>query len=231
MKILCIIPARKSSERLKNKNIKLLCGKPLISYSIEHALSSNYIDEICVSSDCNNIKEISNNYNITFIKRPKDLCTSEASSESALIHTIDFLKNKNKEFDYIVFLQCTSPIRRKNDIDDAIQLLIDNDADSLFSSFKDFSFSWSENSNQLESFNYDYKSRKREQDFKPYINENGSIYIFKPEILKNFNNRLGGKIINYDMPEWTSFQIDDIYDFEIISSIMSNKFFYNKIDN
>lgn len=225
MKILSIIPARKGSERLKNKNTKLLCGKPLISYSIEHALHSKYINNIVVTSDCREIEKISQNYNINYINRPKNLCTSSATSESALIHVLEFFENKNIIFDIVVFLQCTSPIRRKNEIDNAIDHFLKNEADSLFSCFDDVSFFWKKNGKKLKSFNYDYNHRKREQDFEPYLNENGSIYIFKPKILKKYNNRLGGSIVAYRMPEWASFQIDNEEDFEIISSIMKNKFF------
>lgn len=231
MKILAIIPARKGSKRLKNKNIMNLIGKPLIEYSIEHAKHSKLITDICITSNCNQIRKIASDHNIVFIKRPENLCTDKASSESALAHALDQMESIDKNYDLVVFLQCTSPIRRMSDIDDAINNLISSNADSLFSGFKNHNFYWRNQSGNFESVNYDYKNRKREQDFNPNINENGSIYIFKPNILRKENNRLGGKIVFHEMPEWASFQIDDILDFEIVSSILKNKIFVNQISD
>jgi len=229
LKVLAIIPARKGSKRLKGKNIKNLCGKPLIAHTFEHAKKSKYINDIVVTSDSREIKEIASKYKIKYLTRPKTLCDDKSSSESALVHALDECEKSRGKYDLVVFLQCTSPIRRKNEIDNAIDFFLKNKADSLFSCFEDVSFFWEKKGKKIKSFNYDYNNRKREQDFEPYLNENGSIYIFKPQILKKHNNRLGGSIVAYKMPEWASFQIDHEEDFEVISSIMKNKLFIKRI--
>ena len=102
-------------------------------------------------------------------------------------------------------------MRETKDIDNAIKKIIAEDADSLFSAAEigDF-FIWRRNGDTLESLNYDYKERKRRQDFGEQFVENGSIYIFKPEILFAHNNRLGGKIVISEMELWKSFEIDNM---------------------
>ena len=102
MKVVSIIPARKGSKGIKNKNLIDLCGKPLINYSLEASLKS-LVEETWVSSDSEEILEISKNLGAKTIKRPKELCNDDSSSESALIHFA-----KNVDFDILVFIQCQS---------------------------------------------------------------------------------------------------------------------------
>jgi N-acylneuraminate cytidylyltransferase len=117
-------------------------------------------------------------------------------------------------------LQPTSPIRREYDIDRAIEKLIDGNGDSLLSVYENSSFLWSKEGKPL---NYDHKARPRRQDKEWELVENGSIYITKRNILLKENNRLGGKIMTYVMPEWASFEIDTQFDFELVEYIARNK--------
>ncbi len=102
--------------------------------------------------------------------------------------------------------------------------IIKLNADSLFSSSKleDF-FIWEDNSGTFNSINYDFQNRKRRQDVKPQFLENGSIYIFKPDILKMYNNRLGGKIVTYIMDFWKSYEIDSLEDKDLCEWYFKNK--------
>jgi YrbI family 3-deoxy-D-manno-octulosonate 8-phosphate phosphatase len=130
------------------------------------------------------------------------------------------VKKGAEEPELVVFLQCTSPIRRARDIDMAAAQLRSAGADSLFSACENKRFIWARRDAALHPMNYDYKHRKREQDFEKQYRENGSIYIFKPWVLAKENNRLGGKIEVYEMDYWSSFQIDSPEDAELCSWIL-----------
>ena len=176
-----IIPARGGSKRIRDKNLKILSGKPLIEHTIFHALNSKFSSEIYVSTDSRNIKKVCNKYSIHVIKRPKKISDDLASSEDALLHTLDIFKSKNKyDPEYVIFLQCSSPFRKKNDINNAYNKIIKEKSDSLLSVTESKKFLWAENNHgNNKAINYDIENRKREQDFKGCYEENGSIYISK----------------------------------------------------
>ena len=131
MKVLAIIPAREGSKRLPGKNIKLLCGKPLIHYSIESAQKSKLVDKIILTTDSKKIAKISG-LNIPFL-RPKRLSNDESLSIEFVIHALKALKKLGYIPDIIVLLQPTQPCRPDNIIDDSIKLLIKSKANSVIS--------------------------------------------------------------------------------------------------
>jgi CMP-N,N'-diacetyllegionaminic acid synthase len=220
MNIVCIIPARGGSKGVPQKNIRKVDGKPLLQYSIEQALATLVIDKVYVSTDDAQIKEIAEQAGASVVFRPEKLSGDTATSESALIHVLD---NINEEIDYIVFLQCTSPIRCPNDIQNAIDLLLQNQGDSLLSVVQNHTFLWTEENGQGVSINYDYTARPRRQDMPIQYRENGSIYIVKPEILRKYNNRLGGKIVLFPMADDSAVDIDTEHDLLIAESILQRK--------
>ncbi len=219
-KVTAVIPARAGSKGIHNKNIIDFCGKPLIAWSIEQAMQSKYIEDVYVSTDGEEIAEISEIYGAEIIWRPADLASDTASSESALIHALSVMKKKS-EISAVVFLQATSPIRLSEDIDNAIDMFFDNSYDSLFSMsvLEDYCI-WEKTENELYSLTYDYLKRGRRQEREPLFLENGSIYIFRPEILITCKNRLGGKIGMYEMPFDRSYEIDSVDDIEMCSYFM-----------
>jgi len=215
--MIAIIPARGGSKGIKNKNILKIAGKPLIVWSIEHALQSKSVDAVFVTTDDAEILEIAQKAGAKVIKRPKELANDTATSESALLHALDSIE---KEYSIvpknIVFLQATSPVREAYDIDRAFKVYQEQELDSLFSCCKvEDRFVWEKDENRYKSVSYDHENRRRRQDVTPRFLENGSIYIFKYNILRLDNNRLGGKIGVYEMPIWKSFQIDKPEDIEI----------------
>lgn len=232
MNIICIIPARGGSKGIPKKNIMEFCGKPLIVWSIEQAKASQYIKEVYVSSDDKEILKISEESGAKTIKRPKKMAADYSPSEGALQHAVDHIQKSYKEkIDTVVFLQATSPIRTSEEIDEAIELFLSKKADSLFSAVKIEDFlMWEPFQDGYRSITYDYKNRGRRQDRKPYYLEHGSIYIFKPETLKRYNNRLGGKIAIYIMDCWKSFQIDRPEDVEICEYFMRKKILNKKTE-
>jgi len=229
-KIIAIIPARGGSKGIPKKNIVNFSGKPLLAWSIEDAKDSKLINDVYVSTDDKAIAEVSKDYGAKVIWRPKEISGDFSPSEDALKHAINEIYKKNPEkINYIVFLQATSPLRETKDIDNAINKIISEKADSLFSGAEigDFLI-WKKDKNQLKSLNYNYKNRKRRQDFGKQFVENGSIYIFKPEVLFKYNNRLGGKIVISEMEFWKSFEVDNLKDLKFCQEIFKIKGFNKK---
>jgi N-acylneuraminate cytidylyltransferase len=219
--ILTIIPARGGSKGIRGKNIRPLAGKPLLAHTIEQAQATPLINRIIVSTDNADIAQVARQYGAEVIWRPAAISGDTASSESALLHTLDYLlDNEAYEPDLVVFLQCTSPLRRPHDIDQAIQTLIEQEADSLVSVVPVVVWLWRMVEGQPRSFNYDYQQRLRRQERPLEYNENGSIYIFKPWVLRQFNNRLGGKITLYEMDEWSNIDIETLADLKLAEWVM-----------
>ena len=227
MSIITIIPARGGSKGLSGKNIKTLAGKPLIAHSIIHSKEAKLVDKVYVSTDDREIAEISRDYGAEIINRPDELAGDIASSESALIHAVEQIEATEVTIDLVVFLQCTSPIRTEIDIDNAIRKVKTEGADSLLSVSPSHRFLWQEVDGVAKSINYDYRHRPRRQDMPSQYVENGSIYVFKPWVLKQLNNRLGGKIALLTMSEAASWEIDSLLDFEIAESLLKKQVIAN----
>ncbi len=217
--ILALIPARGGSKGIPRKNIKELAGKPLIAHNIEAAKNSKYIQGVYVSTDDLEISRISQEFGAIAIDRPAEMATDQAPSELALFHFAD-----NVHFDVLVFLQCTSPLTRSEDIDGAVEKFLSGH-DSVLSVCEDHGgflcggFTWNENG---EPFGYDYKNRPRRQDVGKKYRENGAIYVMSREGLLKHRNRLHGKIGLYIMPRHRSFEIDEPGDFEIVEVFIKN---------
>lgn len=227
MNVIAIILARSGSKGIPKKNLVPFCGKPLIAWTIEQARKAKTIQAVYVSTDGVEIAQVAKEYGALVIKRPKELATDTSSSEEALLHALEKIQ-QDRKVDIVVFLQCTSPLREPEDIDNAFKMFIEEKADSLFSVavLEDFCI-WKHQEGKLASITFDYKNRGMRQQREPYYLENGSIYIFKPEILCKCNNRLGGKMIMYEMPYWKSFEIDTWEDLEICEYFMQKKILSN----
>ncbi len=207
---------------MPRKNALPFCGKPLLAWTILQAKASKYVQDVYISSDNKEILRVAKKFGAKGIKRPSALATDIASSEAALIHALNRVeKESNRKIDLVVFLQATSPLRTAADVDMAIETLVAQRADSLFSAaiLEDCCI-WQKSAGKLKSITFDYRRRGRRQNRKPLYLENGSIYIFKPEILKKYNNRLGGRIGLYFMDYWKSFEIDKKEDVELCEYFM-----------
>lgn len=222
MHIVAIIPARAGSKGIKDKNIIEFCGRPLLAWSIQQAKNSKQVNSVYVSTDGREIAEVAKKFGAEVIVRPYSISSDYATSESALLHALSEIEKK-EEIDAVVFLQATSPLRRQGDIDAAIEKFVRDGLDSLFSvAILDDYCIWEKKNGQLSSLTYDYKNRGRRQEREPYYLENGSIYIFKPDVIKKYNNRLGGKIGMYEMPFSQSFEIDTSRDVYVCKIFMEN---------
>ena len=220
---LAIIPARGGSKRLPRKNILDLCGKPLISWSIEAALKSKYISKVVVSSDDEEILNISSNFGADIIKRPYELANDTATTFDAIKHTI----NNLEKYDYIVLLQPTSPLRNEKHIDEAIELLEEKQADAIVSVCEmDHSPLWSNTlpkDGNMRGFLREEILNKRSQDLEKYYRLNGAVYICKTDkLLENKSFFLKDNIFAYIMDRKSSIDIDEEIDFEI-AKVLINK--------
>lgn len=209
--VIAIIPARGGSKGIPKKNIVNLAGKPLISYIIEAAKSSNFISKIYVSTDDNEISSIVKNLDVDVIMRPSELSMDDSSSESALLHVIDQLrKNNDKIPDLIVFLQCTSPLTLSSDIDNTIKKLLLENADTSFTVTPSHYFLWTEKSNgDAVAINHIKNERKRRQDCNPQYTETGSVYVMRYEGFLKYKHRFFGKTVLSVIPPERALDIDE----------------------
>jgi len=225
MEIVAFIPARGGSKGILKKNIKVLAGKPLIAWSIEQALTSKLITRVIVSTDCPEIAKIAKQYGaeVPFF-RPQSISGDKATTESAMLHCCEYLKEKNQLPELFILIQATSPIRANEQLDKAIKAFQKNKYDSLLTVSQSHRFTWKNKSKPKAS--YDFKNRPRRQDIKKkdqeYL-ETGSFYITKTKMLMESKNRLVGNIGLFETPEDESYEIDSLVDFIICEEILNNK--------
>ena len=221
MELLCIIPARGGSKGIPRKNLQLLAGKPLLAHTIEQAIAARTVSRVVVSTNDEEIGNVAREFGAEVVWRPEALSGDTASSESALRHCVEYLQaEEGYQPDVVLFLQCTSPLRRRNDIDDAIGQMLVDEADSLVSVVPVVVWLWRIQDGHPVSFNYDYHRRLRRQDRPQEFNENGSLYAFKPWVLLQHNNRLGGKITLYQMDEWSNLDIESMADLKLAELVL-----------
>ncbi len=223
---LALIPARAKSKRLPNKNILPLVGKPLISWTIEAALKSQYIDEIFISTDSPKIVEIAKKYDIYVpFLRPSSLSQDDTPTMDVVRHVIEYYKENKKDFDYIVLLQPTSPLRREKDVDCAIEFLFQKNADGVISVAETFHSPLWMNTLPEDLSMKDFLPKniinKRSQDLPTYYMLNGAIYIGKTnKVLRENTFFLSDNIYAYIMPREKSIDIDDKIDFRLAEILM-----------
>ena len=224
--MLAIIPAKKISKRLPNKNTKLLGGKPLIAHTIEAAIKSKQITRVIVTTDCPKIAKISKKYGaeVPFL-RPKRLTTNQSGKLEVCKHVINFLvKKEGINISSFVVLQPTSPLRLVKDINEAIKIFKKRKADSVVSFCKTKPLEWHRYFRKDGSF---YSNKKKNTISNPsnktnYL-VNGSIYIFRTSFI-NKNITYNKKSFSYVMPRERSIDIDDIDDLENARYLISKKF-------
>jgi len=229
--MLAIVPARCGSKGLKDKNIKLLDGKPLIAHTITKAKKSKYISDIIISTDCKKIEDIAISYGAkSHFLRPKDLASDTSSVIDAYIYTIDRL---NSEFGYnideFMVLQPTSPLREVVDIDSAIELFRVKNADSVVGyTVEDHPISWHKYINKDLTFtNIFEENLKNRQEVRETYYPNGAIFIFKYDIIKEKKYYTKNSYA-YIMPKSRSVDIDTIDDFLYAEFLLNKAVVYAK---
>ncbi len=217
--VVALILCKGNSKGVKNKNMKIFSGKPLMYWTIKSLKESKIINKIYISSESKKILNYAKKQKITCIKRPKSMSKPKSQSEEAILHALKIMKSN---FDYIVFPQVTSPIRPKNIFDKSLKFYFKQGFDSLFSAnIPSKIFFWKKNKKKIIP-QYNIDKRPMRQDIKDIFLENGSFYIFeKRGFIKN-RNRLFGKIGAYLIDKKFSYDIDEEVDFKINELVKKN---------
>ena len=217
-KIICLIPARSASKRIRNKNIIKIKNKPLIKLVVDKILKSNLIKEYYVASDKKYIfDQIKSKSKQIFFFQRSSFCSKSTSTTESVIN--EFLKKTNIDADIIVLLQITNPFISSKILDNAINFFLKKKYDSLLSVVESKHFLW-KISKKTCSINYNYKKRERSQNIQSYYVENGSFYIFYKKNYEKYKNRLHGKIGLFKMPLESYYEIDNLKDLEIIKKLV-----------
>jgi len=227
--VLAIIPARGGSKGLPGKNIKELCGKPLIAWCLETAKACGSIDRVVVSTDDKNIADVAKKYGaeVPFM-RPVELATDTTSTIDVIIHAVNwFEKYENYQPAYILLLQPTSPLRTAEDIEGAIQTLNDKNARAVVSVCEAEHHPWwsntlPENDNMKDFIRSDILNERR-QDLPVFYRLNGAIYLADTDYLHRHNGFFGPDTFAYKMPKSQSVDIDSAIDFKLAELLFEEK--------
>jgi len=218
-----LIPARGGSKGLKKKNLYPVNNKPLISWTIESAISSHYLEQIFVSSDDNSILEIASKEGVNCIERPANLAEDTSSMESVIMHSIEQIDKQGIGFKYLILLQPTSPLRDSKDIDLACKKFIQLKANSLISVTNVESsvlktLVKDDNGFLKPAFDNKFPSMNRQQlplAYKP----NGAIYIINKKLFLNNPTLFQKNTAMYEMKENKSIDVDSINDIHAIEKL------------
>tara|TARA_B110000483_G_scaffold35497_1_gene43350 strand:+ start:3113 stop:3808 length:696 start_codon:yes stop_codon:yes gene_type:complete len=214
-RVLAVIPARGGSKGVSRKNVRLLAGKPLIVWTIEQAAQSRYIDTVLVSSEDEEICQVArqSGAEIPFV-RPMELATDTAAGVDVLCHAVE---NSGGDYDYVVLLQPTSPLRESTDIDEAIERCVGKAATSVVSvaeaTKSPYWMYQMQDGGELTPFVENAASNRQELPQSYALN--GAVYVLEvPTLLAN-RKILDGQTLGYVMPAERSYDIDSETDFLI----------------
>ena len=224
MQTIAFIPVRGGSKSIPLKNIKPFCGKPLVCWNIETLEACPLVDEIIVATDSLEIEQVvlAGHYKKTHIyHRSAENACDTASTESVML---EYIKQSDKGTmynvqgnDIFMLVQATSPLTQTCHFTEALQQYAKGEYDSMLTCVRNKRFFWKADGSSL---NYDYRHRPRRQEFDGLLMENGAFYISTVGNILASGNRLSGRIGIYEMPEYTSFEIDEPDDWIIMENLM-----------
>lgn len=226
---IAFIPVRGGSKSIPLKNIKSMCGKPLVYWTVAAACGCDKIDKVYVATDSDKIRatllEIQKaETNTVFDKlevigRSAESASDTASTESAMLEFAE-----NYDFDHIVLIQATSPLLTADDLNRGFALYEEADTDSVLSVVRQKRFNWSVDADgTAQALNYDYFHRPRRQEFEGYCVENGAFYITSKARLLETGNRISGRVKAVEMDEDTFFEIDEPSDWKMIEMLLERR--------
>ena len=224
-RFLALIPARAGSKGLKNKNIRILRGKPLIAYTIEAALESGVFERVVVSTESEEIAAIATRHGaeVPFV-RPAELTTDTASITHVLLHALDFFREQKMDFTYLSLLQPTSPLRTSDDIRVAADLILEKDANAIVSICEtDHPPAWSNTlpaNGSMDGFMNKEIRNLRRQDLPRYYRVNGAVYIARVDYFRRFLDWFVEGSCAYIMPPERSIDIDTEFDLKFCECLM-----------
>lgn len=216
--VIAFIPVRGGSKSIPLKNIKPFCGKPLVYWNIKALSECKKINRIVIATDSEEIKRTVASFSFDKVelynRRPEN-AVDTASTESVMLEFIE--ADNTVDSDIFMLVQATSPLTQTVHFSEALEMYAENAYDSILSCVRNYRFFWNEDGT---SKNYDYRNRPRRQDFSGMLMENGAFYINTVKNIKESKNRLSGKIGIYEMPKYTSAEIDEPDDWIILENFM-----------
>lgn len=231
-KVLAIIPARGGSKGIPGKNVRVLYGKPLLAWPVDAALKSRYVDRVIVSTEDPAIASVATNAGaeVPFL-RPGELATDTAKSTDVVLHALKFYKDRQETYDYVVFLEPTSPLTDAGDIDSALMLLSESraKADSIVGispvggTHPDFDVRLDKNGLISPYAEPDFSSLKRRQDTEPIYFLEGSLYMSSVESFFEKGTFYHERTMGYVVPRWKSFEADELMDWICIEALMGHR--------
>ena len=224
---LCIIPARGGSKGIPNKNIVDVNGHPLISYSIRTAIDSCVFDRIIVSTDSSEIAKVAKKYGAEIpYCRPEQLSTDDSKVEDTIYHALDWVGKHDKEYDYVCFLQPTSPLLEPEDVINVKEMLFEKSADMIVSVGESpINISWAREIPEdlsMKDFDEDVCGTNK-QGFENTYFLNGAIYLGKWDIFYDKKNYYKQNTYAYKMPYEKSIDIDYPVDLKIVEYFIKNR--------
>ena len=220
-KILALIPARGGSKGLPGKNVRPMLGKPLMVWSVQHALEAGCADKIIVSTDSPEAADAAKaaGAQVPFL-RPAALATDKASSADVIIHAVEFLEAKGEKFDTLVLLEPTSPLREPYDITAALDLMAENPAARAVisvakaeGSHPDFCVELNSGSKLIFRPGQAESVPKRRQEIRDLYYFEGTIYVSDIETFKARRTFVHDATLGYVVPRWKAVEIDELSDF------------------
>ena len=213
MKILAVIPARAGSKGIPNKNIRIVCGHPLIYYSIKNALDSKYITDVIISTDSPEVRIIATQMGTKYKWRDKSLCGDDVTLDSVIYDAVP----KDEQWDYIVTMQPTSPTLKVETLDAAIKYTIDNDLETCISAVNAPHLSWRDENGQKVP---NYEKRLNRQYLPANYLETGAFFISKGSIVTP-QSRFGKKVGVYEVSENEAQDVDTFNDLRSVAATLS----------
>jgi CMP-N-acetylneuraminic acid synthetase len=218
--------ARGGSKGLLRKNVKLLCGKPLICYSIETAKQVALIDKIFVSTDDAEISEVASDAGAIVIERPKELAEDTSSEWLAWRHAIEWVTEKYGEFDEFVSLPATSPLRSPEDVEAALVKRAESQADICISVTPAsrspfFNMVTVAKDGAVALVNEPTTEVFRRQDAPEVFDITTVVYASTPSFILNHLSIFDGKVVSIEVPKVRAADIDDIYDFKFAEAVLN----------
>lgn len=214
MKILAVIPARSNSKRIPNKCIRIVNNKPLLYYSIETAKRSKYISEIIVTTDSNEVAIIAKQMNVDCKMRTSELCTDETTLDSVVYDAMG-----NRDYDYVITLQPTTPLLKVETLDSAIEYVIEKELDTLVSVHNSPKLAWKKTEGDVRP---EYIKRLNSQYLPPYFQETGAFVINKKGVVTS-ETRFAGKLDIYETSAEEAINVSDFKDLALVNAIMRTK--------
>ncbi len=226
-KILALIPARGGSKGLPGKNIKMLVGKPLLSWTVEAAKRCNWLDKIVVSTEDEHIAAIAREAGaeVPFL-RPKELAGDTVSGMDVIFHAINWFEAKGERYDLLLLLQPTSPLRTSADIENAVKLFFERQAKAVISVCENEHPPYWSNvlpaDQSMKNF-LDQSAIKNRQELPVFYRLNGAIYLSDMEYLKEKQGFWGSETYAYVMPRERSVDIDSYLDFKLAEILLQEQ--------